>query len=334
MAPTNTEAATIKSESEFANGGINTLKIPTWFVAVVLILLSVRVYTKLTQMSAPVNQGVDWISPEEIEAKGGTKDLILYEFTADWCPPCQKRERTLFRAPKIIDEINNHYVPVKIDLTKKTAGEQQNIKQLLEQFSISTIPKTVITLRTGEFVTNDSYLYMSFIDFLKQAEKDARNVHAELDMAKGRDAEALAEIDPEFIKGRTMKGFYESAGYVMTYHLLLKMHREKDAEDMMTGALKATKTHDKTNVVADDKSEIKRLLLLNSYLRGEITEKYLIDHSYFDSERATYYLAIGLKHLRDGDKVKALKALHQASLNSARTYDGEKLAEYLTRELE
>ncbi|MDQ5967615.1 MAG: Thioredoxin protein, partial [Cyanobacteriota bacterium erpe_2018_sw_39hr_WHONDRS-SW48-000098_B_bin.30] len=77
---------------------LSTLAIPIWFIVIVCWLLSFRVYAKLTQATAPAGKGVAWVSPEQCEALlkkpgGPGKDLVLYEFTADWCPPCKKRER-------------------------------------------------------------------------------------------------------------------------------------------------------------------------------------------------------------------------------------------------
>jgi thiol:disulfide interchange protein len=104
-----------------SKGIINTLTIPIWFIVLVSWLLCFRVYAKLTQREAPSDNCVAWITPVQLEQMsqkpgGIKKDLVMYEFTADWCPPCKKRERTVFRAPKVISEINNNFVPVRVDL--------------------------------------------------------------------------------------------------------------------------------------------------------------------------------------------------------------------------
>lgn len=73
---------------------------------------------------------------------------------------------------------------------------------------------------------------------------------------------------------------------------------------------------------------------LNKYLRDEVSDEELLKSTTEEYDKATYNLAIGLKQLRLGDKGKALKALHQASVLSAKNYGSDGLSESLVKALE
>lgn len=190
--------------SQGNKGRINTLTIPIWFIVLVSWLLCFRVYAKLTQREAPSDNCVAWITPVQLEQMsqkpgGIKKDLVMYEFTAAWCPPCKKRERTVFRAPKVISEINNNFVPVRVDLTNDALSSIPATKNLTERFSVSSIPRCVITLASGEKVDDDHYSYSEkFSDFITASIKKAVTVRAKVDLVKGNYQQAIAKLSPIF----------------------------------------------------------------------------------------------------------------------------------------
>jgi thiol-disulfide isomerase/thioredoxin len=293
-------------------------------------------------MSAPHGQGVAWVTVEDLDEQlkkaasqgAGAKDLVLYEFTADWCPPCQKRERNEFRSKPIIDDINSKFIPVRVDLTTREQTERVPVRQLTEKFDVGSIPRCVITLRSGEKVCDDHYMFEpDYLGFLKNAERDAGKVHAELDMSRGDNAGAIAKLDPELVSGQAIGYRSGLIDYVMCHHLLTILKRQAEIEPMMKKTLEKTIAQQKLNGNGEN-GPVKTLEALNSYLRGESDDKKLLDCARYDSDRSAYYLAIGLKDLRQEQKKPALKALHQASLYAAKAYQSDQLAEFLTRELE
>ena len=117
----------------------STLNVPFWFLVIAVLLFSVRIYAKETQMKAAPGQGVAWITPTEYKQKQasgqlGPQDLVLYEFTADWCPPCKKRERTTFRNPAVVKKINTNYIPVRVDVTTQAQAAELETKLLTDKF--------------------------------------------------------------------------------------------------------------------------------------------------------------------------------------------------------
>lgn len=309
---------------------VNTLAMSAWFIIVVAILLGLRVYAKLTQTAAQEGHAIAWITTAQLKAQKPSKALILYEFTADWCPPCRKRERTAFRAPTVINQINNNFVPVKVDLTTRSGSEKPEVKELTDKFNVESIPRCIITLDTGEFVCDDRYrMTDDFNQFLANAEGDARQVRAELALARGDYRGALQGLDQEMLKGAILWQS-EKTRYLMCHHLLYMLDRQAEIEPMMRAS------YAKTLQYAESSGKKAPVWLdnLNSYLRGNIDEKELLSHCHLDSERADSNLAIGLKYLRNNDKVKALRALNQAALYAAKSYEQDKLAEMLVKELE
>jgi thiol-disulfide isomerase/thioredoxin len=342
MAQTSTPASDNQSPPLPAPAGNSTLTTPVWFLVIVLACLSFRVYAKLTQMAAPHGKGVAWIKPEDLDQtiknataqNAAAKDLVFYDFTADWCPPCQKRERTEFRSPKIIAEINAKFIPVRVDLTTRAQAESETAKKLTDKFNIYSIPRCVVTLSTGERVTDDNYMYdTDYFEFLQGAEKSAKKVHAEIDLSKGDYAGAISKLDPSLITGSSMGSRGGLNEYLMAHHLLVVLKRQADADKMMQKTLQLTKESQKING-GDESSEVKNLVALNGYLQGQTAEQKLLDSARYDSERAVFYLAIALKELRQEQKVKAIKELHQAALYGAKSYESDRLAEYLLREME
>lgn len=318
-------------------GPINTLTIPVWFIILVSWLLCFRVYAKLTQSTAPSDKCVAWITPVQLEQlaqkPGGIKKgLVLYEFTADWCPPCKKRERTVFRAPTVIAEINDNFVPVRVDLTNEALSSIPATKSLTERFSVSSIPRCIITLASGEKVDDDRYLYGDkFSEFITHSKKKASTVRAKVALSKGNYDLAIAGLSPELLQGNTGVERYNSSDYLMCHHLLLACKRQAEVEPMMQ------KTFDRSSKYSSMSSEKEPLLWLkqlNKYLRDEISDEQLLKSTTYEYDKATYNLAIGLKQLRLGDKSKALKALHQASVLSAKNYRSDGLSELLVDELE
>lgn len=69
---------------------------------------------------------------------------IMIVFGADWCGYCKKLEKQTLAAPDVARYINQHFVPVHLDLDK-----EQRIGQILE---VQSLPCTVIVNANAELV--------------------------------------------------------------------------------------------------------------------------------------------------------------------------------------
>lgn len=318
----------------------STLTIPVWFIVIVCWLLSFRVYAKLTQAAAPVGKGVAWVSPEQCEALlkrpgGPGKDLILYEFTADWCPGCKKRERVYFRAPSVISEINNNFIPVRVDLTTEQLSELPATKLLTDKFEVSSIPYSVITLSTGQKVDDDRYSFrQTFNDFIVKSIERSHPVKAKLALVRGDYQAAIKELSKELIAGDIAVSRYECDDYLMVHHLLIMLHRQSEIEPMMQKCFAKTTDYYKKYDEDKSKAALDWLKDINSYLRGQISDKQLIAGAKYEHDKANCYLAIGLSKLRSGEKSEAIKALHQAAVLSSKSYRSDGLSEPLVESLD
>lgn len=314
----------------------STLAIPAWFIMLALLLIGLRLYAKLTQTQAPAGSGIAWLTAEEYDKEKNStaqkdKELILYEFTADWCGPCKKRERTTFRTPAIIKDINNNFIPVRVDLTTEIAQNKPAVKKLTEEFDVDSVPLCVITLKSGEFVANDHWLFSTeFSDFLKNSKEEAENVRAEIMLAQGDTLGAYNHLSPTLKEMKEAICWTNESEYVMYHHLLCQLNRQTEIEPLMEKACaKTDENRDST-----DPYYSKWLAKMNSYLRGQISESTLLEANRYDMDKAACQLAIGLKALRAGEKSKAIKALHQSAILSAKGYHSDKLAELLIKELD
>jgi thiol-disulfide isomerase/thioredoxin len=72
------------------------------------------------------NGVVKWRTDFEIATREANQSgrPMLVEFTASWCPPCQKMKKVVWTNERVADEANAKFVPVMVDVDEqaKVAG--------------------------------------------------------------------------------------------------------------------------------------------------------------------------------------------------------------------
>ncbi|MEJ2096182.1 MAG: thioredoxin family protein [Deltaproteobacteria bacterium] len=126
---------------------------------------------------------VNWHSYAEGMAIGksdGKKAMI--SFYADWCQYCKRMEQYTFRNPLVVAYLNENFIPIRVDVEKE--------KKIAAQYNINPLPDTWFISETGEvignkpgfmsaeellpvlqFIHSESFLKMSYADFLENIEK-------------------------------------------------------------------------------------------------------------------------------------------------------------------
>jgi len=114
-----------------------------------------------------VSQGdpssIQWMSLEEAELKmKDTPKEIFVMVYADWCPHCKKFDKTTYKDPKVIAEINSNFYPVKINAhsnkdiryrgqdfsnpdfdPNKSTDERNSYHEILYEIKAGSIPSIV-----------------------------------------------------------------------------------------------------------------------------------------------------------------------------------------------
>jgi thiol:disulfide interchange protein len=133
---------------------------PVLLLAVAALLLVLRVglgfQEARTQAPAPVTapSGADLVQWRTLEAglaeARATNRPILYDFTAEWCPPCRLLQRQVFADPQAAGEIEARFVPVRVlDRQREEGRNERWVDSLQARYRVNSFPTLIVAGMDG-----------------------------------------------------------------------------------------------------------------------------------------------------------------------------------------
>jgi thiol:disulfide interchange protein len=126
---------------------------PTWLLIAAAALFVARVGTGLYEGRHPPSTPdlVSWQPIAGAEARAQQEHrAVLYDFTAEWCPPCRLMQQEVFGDPEVAREIDRLYVAVRVlDRTREEGHNPALVDSLQRRFRIDSFPTLVIVPGDG-----------------------------------------------------------------------------------------------------------------------------------------------------------------------------------------
>jgi protein disulfide-isomerase len=94
---------------------------------------------------------VTWVNATEFDTTSVTSSKpILYDFTADWCAPCQLMKREVFADKKLASMIGDAYTPVRVlDRNREDGQNPPAVDALQNRYAIDAFPTLIVVSPKG-----------------------------------------------------------------------------------------------------------------------------------------------------------------------------------------
>lgn len=140
---------------------------PQWLFVLAALLLAARIVAIVMESRRPIEpmaeagvELVNWRSPQQgqSEAKRSGKP-VLFDFTADWCPPCQQMKAELFADASAARTLEELVVPVRVlDRRRENGRNPPEVDSLQRAYRITAFPTLIVAWPEREgFETSTGY---------------------------------------------------------------------------------------------------------------------------------------------------------------------------------
>ncbi|MFQ5585071.1 MAG: thioredoxin family protein, partial [Calditrichia bacterium] len=149
---------------------------------------------------------------KEAQAKAGKENKVLFvDFYADWCSPCKRLDKMVYKDKEAGEFINSNFVSLKID------GEKGEGPQLMKKFNIPGYPTLILFDPQGNEIDRvvgfggdkDEYVqtlkdYLqgknTLNDYLARLKKDPGNVELNFTLAEKYLYRDISKANKYFLK--------------------------------------------------------------------------------------------------------------------------------------
>jgi thiol:disulfide interchange protein len=129
---------------------------PVVLLALLALLFVARGATAWWEKAHPpdVYDRVQWLGPAEAaQASAMHRRPILYDFTAEWCPPCKRLERDVFSRRDEAAQIAAMFVPARVlDRQREEGHNPADVDTLQQRYEIRGFPTLLAVTPEGKEV--------------------------------------------------------------------------------------------------------------------------------------------------------------------------------------